>query len=70
VLAEHDIEVQGPTDPTVVVYRGVDRETYSCTPDCSRRITLGDMPDFFEKTMTETTSRNTQAIGAAASQQH
>ena len=44
VLAEHNIEVQGPADPTVVVYRGVDRETYSCTPDCSPRITLGDLP--------------------------
>ena len=66
VLAEHDVEVQGPADPTVVVYRGADRETYSCTPDCSRRITLGDVPDYFDKTMTETTSRNGAAIGAAA----
>lgn len=71
VLAEHDIEVQGPVDPTVVVFRGdAVRETYSCTPDCSRRITLGDTPEFFDKTMTETTLRNSQAIGAAAGQQH
>ncbi len=70
VLAEHDIEVRGPADPTVVMYRGLDRETYSCTPDCSRRITLGDTPDYFDKTMTETTARNAAAIGAAASQQH
>jgi Pilus formation protein N terminal region len=67
VLAEHDIQVQGPIDPTVVVYRGADvRETYSCTPDCSRRITLGDNPDFFDKTMIQTTARNGAAIGAAA----
>ena len=70
VLAEHDIEVQGPADPTVVVYRGVDRETYSCTPDCSPRITLGDLPDYFNKTMTETTVRNSQAIAAGGSQPH
>jgi Flp pilus assembly secretin CpaC len=71
VLAEHNIEVQGPVDPTVVVYRGAnERETYSCTPDCSRRITLGDAPDFFNTTMTETTTRNTQAVAAGASQQH
>lgn len=71
VLAEHDVQVVGPTDPTVVVYRGADdRETYSCAPECERRITLGDTPDWFDKTMTETTSRNTQAVGAAASQQH
>ena len=42
VLTEKTIEVTGPSDKTVVVYRGTDRETYSCTPDCSRRITLGD----------------------------
>ncbi|MGH6675019.1 MAG: pilus assembly protein N-terminal domain-containing protein, partial [Xanthobacteraceae bacterium] len=65
VLAEHTVEVQGPTDPTVVVYRGALRETYSCTPECSRRITLGDDPDYFTKTMTETSSRNSQALAAA-----
>ena len=27
VLNEQTIEVQGPSDPTVVVYRGVDRQT-------------------------------------------
>jgi Pilus formation protein N terminal region len=70
VLAEHDVEVQGPADPIVMVYRGTDRETYSCTPDCSRRITLGDTPEYFDKTLGETTSRNTQAIAAGASQPH
>jgi hypothetical protein len=71
VLAEHDVEVQGPADPTVVVYRGADdRQTYSCTPDCSRRITLGDTPEYFDKTMAQITSRNSQAIAAGAAQQH
>jgi len=66
VLMERTIEVTGPSDPIVVVYRGVSRETYSCTPDCSRRITLGDFPDFFDKTLNETTSRDAQASGIAA----
>ena len=64
VLAEHTVEVTGPTDQTVIVYRGIERETYSCTPDCSRRITLGDDPDFFDKTLTQSTNRNTQAASA------
>ena len=42
VLMEKSIEVKGPSDPTVVVYRGVNRNTYSCTPVCEPRITLGD----------------------------
>jgi hypothetical protein len=66
VLTEHTIEVTGPNDKTVVVYRGTDRNTYSCTPDCSRRITLGDDPEFFEKTLAETTNRNTQAAAAGS----
>lgn len=66
VLAEHTIEVKGPSDPIVVVYRGVSRETYSCTPECSRRITLGDDPDYFGKILGESTTRNTQAMTAAA----
>ena len=42
VLMEKTVEVQGPRAGIVVVYRGVERESYSCTPDCERRITLGD----------------------------
>jgi len=66
VLTEHAVEVTGPNDKTVVVYRGIDRETYSCTPDCSRRITLGDSPEYFEKTLAETTNRNSQAAAAGS----
>jgi Flp pilus assembly secretin CpaC len=66
VLTEHTVEVTGPNDKTVVVYRGSDRETYSCTPDCSRRITLGDAPEFFEKTLSETTNRDAQAATAGS----
>jgi Flp pilus assembly secretin CpaC len=66
VLTEQTVEVTGPTDKTVTVFRGVDRETFSCTPDCSRRITLGDMPEYFDKTLAETTTRNAQAAGAGA----
>ncbi len=49
----------------VVVYRGVDRESYSCAPECEPRITLGDAPTFFNPTLAQTGSRNGQA-GAAA----
>jgi hypothetical protein len=65
-LMKKDLEVTGPNDKTVVVYRGPERETYSCTPDCSRRMTLGDAPEFFDKTLGEIVSRNTQATGAGA----
>ena len=66
VLMEKEVEVTGAPDKTVVVYRGTERETYSCTPDCSRRLTLGDHPEFFEKTLAEIVARNSQSAGAGA----
>ena len=66
ILREEAIEVQGPLDASVVVvYRGVTRESYSCTPMCERRITLGDTPEFFDATLGETGSRNNSALGSA-----
>jgi len=65
MLSEQSIQVQGPTDNVVVVYRGMDRESYSCTPRCERRITLGDAGEFFDATINQSTSRNGRAQGAS-----
>jgi len=59
------IQVVGPRD-AVVVYRGIDRESYSCTPTCERRITLGDAPPYFDATLGQAGARTSQATGAAA----
>ena len=65
VLAEHVVEVRGPRDDVVVVYRGGSRQTYSCTPQCEPRITLGDGKAYFDETVAQTTVRNSQAQGTA-----
>jgi hypothetical protein len=77
-LLKKTIEVTGPSDKTIVVYRGPTRQTYSCTPDCSPRITLGDTGkndfdqptqlynDFFASTLKQAGDRNTQAAAAGA----
>jgi Flp pilus assembly secretin CpaC len=70
VLAEHNVEVQGPTDKIVVVYRGVNRMTYSCTPECAARVTLGDQTDFFSDTLGRMTARNAQSLAAGAGAPH
>src|SRR6202022_4011867 len=41
VLVDRVIQVEGPTDRLVTVYRGVERESYSCMPICQRRVTPG-----------------------------
>src|ERR1700744_791869 len=51
VLVDRQIQVEGPTDQLVTVYRGIDRETYSCMPICQRRVTLGDGELYFKSTM-------------------
>jgi hypothetical protein len=63
MLMEHPIQVLGPRDYIVVVYRGVERESYSCTPRCERRITLGDTNNYFTGNLSQTTNLNTQAQG-------
>ncbi|MGC1779820.1 MAG: pilus assembly protein N-terminal domain-containing protein [Xanthobacteraceae bacterium] len=76
VLMEKTIEVKAPAEPLIMVYRGQTRQTYSCTPLCSPRITLGDtskadidvdtqLPsDYFSKTLTQSVTRNNQALAA------
>ncbi len=70
VLTEHVVEVKGPPDRIVVVYRGAARNTYSCTPECAPRVTLGDDNDYFDKALNQTTTRNSQALAAGASTGH
>ena len=45
----------------VVVYRGMERESYSCAPVCERRITLGDSPGYFNNALSQSGTRNREA---------
>lgn len=62
VLMEQTLQVIGPSDPTVVVYRGVERETYSCAPKCERRITIGDSPAYMMGNLQTYGAYNQQAL--------
>ncbi len=66
VLVDRQIQVEGPTDQLVTVYRGVDRESYSCVPVCQKRITLGDGATYFRQAIDQAGSLSSQASGAAA----
>jgi Flp pilus assembly secretin CpaC len=65
VQSDRVIQVEGPTDKLVTVYRGTQRESYSCTPICQRRVTLGDEPDYFTATLTQAGTLSNQATGSA-----
>ncbi len=51
ILVDRVIQVEGPTDQLVTIYRGVERESYSCMPICQRRVTLGDGESYFKSTI-------------------
>ena len=66
ILMDRIIQVEGPTDQVVTVYRGVERESYSCMPICQRRVTLGDGDLYFKSAIDQAGSLSGQASGSAA----
>jgi len=65
VLLDQLVQVQGARDG-LVVYRGADRESYSCTPTCEQRIMVGDGRTFFDNALSETNLLSSAAAGASA----
>jgi Flp pilus assembly secretin CpaC len=66
ILVDRLIQVEGPSDQLITVYRGVDRESYSCMPVCQRRVTLGDGDAFFKTSMDQAGNLSGSAGTAAA----
>jgi Flp pilus assembly secretin CpaC len=64
ILVDRVIQVEGPVDTQLVtVYRGASRESYSCTPTCQKRVTLGDEKDFFAAALEQAGTRSKEAAG-------
>lgn len=61
MLAEALVNVQAPTETVVTVQRGLDRETYSCTPHCQRSLLLGDSNTYFTEVGAQAERRNALA---------
>ena len=66
ILVDRQIQVEGPSDRVVTVYRGVERESYSCMPTCQRRVTLGDSDGYFNTTMGQAGALSNNASGGGA----
>ena len=66
VLVDRQIQVEGPSDRLVTVYRGIDRESYSCMPICQRRVTLGDSDSYFKTTMEQAGTLSGNATTASS----
>jgi hypothetical protein len=66
VLVDRLIQVEGPADPIITVYRGIERESLSCMPICQPRITLGDADRYFKPAIDQAGSLSGQASGSAS----
>jgi Flp pilus assembly secretin CpaC len=66
VLVDRLIRVEGPADPIITVYRGVERESLSCMPICQPRVTLGDADRVFKAGMEQAGALSGQASGSAS----
>jgi Flp pilus assembly secretin CpaC len=47
MLAESNVTVQAASEAIVTVQRGLERQSYSCTPSCQPAVQLGDASPYF-----------------------
>lgn len=66
LLAESLVRVSAASDAVLTVQRGMERESYSCTPVCQPSLQLGDAQKYFGEAGAQATSRNAMATGAEA----
>jgi hypothetical protein len=63
-IAESTIKVIG-TNNSLVVQRGMDRQSYTCEPRCQPTVKLGDDAKYFGDIAGQIQARNAQAAGQA-----
>ena len=61
LLTESLISVQAPNESLVTVQRGLERESYSCTPNCQPSLLLGDAQKYFSEVGGQAGARNSLA---------
>ncbi|MFC7397672.1 pilus assembly protein N-terminal domain-containing protein [Chelatococcus sp. GCM10030263] len=63
VLGESQLRVDNANDAIVMVQRGLERQSYTCTPTCEPTVTLGDDAGYFESLRKQIEDRNGLAGG-------
>lgn len=58
VITEMKLRVKPLTESIMTVHRGVNRESYTCAPNCEKTLRLGDSDQYFSGVANQSTSRN------------
>lgn len=66
LLAESLVRVGAASDSLVTVQRGLERESYSCTPTCQPAVQLGDSQKYFGDAGGQISARNALATGSSS----
>lgn len=64
LIAETTIRVEASQVSVVTVQRGLDRQSFSCTPNCQPSAQLGDASDYFGQVSGQADARRKLATGA------
>jgi Flp pilus assembly secretin CpaC len=67
VIQDQRVVVERDDQRMVVLYKGAQRESYSCTPTCSPTITIGDQAGYFDLISRHAQNKAGAALGASAS---
>ncbi|HRK23930.1 MAG TPA: pilus assembly protein N-terminal domain-containing protein [Beijerinckiaceae bacterium] len=65
IISESRVVVMSPQKDRLVVYRGLQQETYSCNPDCGAVTQIGDAEAHFGRSRSQSTDR-LQAIRSSS----
>lgn len=65
-IATGMLTVKPPNDQVVTIYKRAARQTFSCTPDCSPVVAVGDTQDAFSGVASQIQLQNTISSSAAA----
>lgn len=65
VVADENITVAPQNEQVVTVYRRASRQTYSCTPDCSPMLAVGDNTAAFDSVNSQIQSQTSLSTAAA-----
>jgi hypothetical protein len=69
VIQDQRVIVERDDQRMVVLYKGARRESYTCTPNCSPTITIGDEAGYFEQNAKAAQSKTNVSTGNAATNQ-